>query len=81
VRGVQAKYGGAAVGGAAVRSVCPAGGCGTRGDRGSGVGVGAEPWDRRSPRGIGVRARSAWFKFKVALDDTSGRGCPGLSSR
>jgi hypothetical protein len=59
VRGAQAKYGGVAVGGAAARSVCPACGCGTRGDGVLGVGVGAEPWDRRSPRSTGVRDRSA----------------------
>jgi hypothetical protein len=59
VRGAQAKYGAAAVGGAAARSVFSACGCGTRGDGGLGVGVGAEPGDRRSPRGTGIRDRSA----------------------
>jgi hypothetical protein len=59
VRGVQAKYGGVAVGGAAARLVCPACGCGTRGDGGLGVGIGAEPWDRWLPRGTGVHAQSA----------------------
>jgi hypothetical protein len=36
------QYGGVAVGGAAARSVCPSRGCGTQGDGGMGVGVGAE---------------------------------------
>jgi hypothetical protein len=55
----QAKYGGAAVGWAAERSVCPAYGCGTRGDGGLGVDVGAEPWDRRSQWCTSGCARSA----------------------
>jgi hypothetical protein len=38
----RTQYGGAAVGGAAAMSVCPSRGCGTRGDGGLGVGVGAE---------------------------------------
>jgi hypothetical protein len=59
VRGAQAKYGGVAIGGAAARSVFPACGCGTRGDGGLGVGIGAEPGDRWSPRGTSIRDRSA----------------------
>jgi hypothetical protein len=35
-------YDGAAIGGAAERSVCPSRGCGMRGDGGLGVGIGAE---------------------------------------
>jgi hypothetical protein len=85
VRGAQAKYDGVAVGGAAARSVCPACGCGTRGDGVLGVGVGAEPWDREVPAFVPgrpparptrpiardvVRGRGlAWFKNKVALFD------------
>jgi hypothetical protein len=71
VRRAQAKYGGTTVGGAAARMVCPACGCGTRGDGGLGVGIGAEPWDRWSPRGTSVRARSAGGAADAAQRATS----------
>jgi hypothetical protein len=81
--GAQAKCGGAVVGWAAARSVCPACGCGTRGDGGLGVDVGAELWDLRTQRCTGGCARSAggagWRGH--AHDVASGRERAALLTR